>query len=668
MNALTLRQIADMAKMPFPSLRIRAWREGWPWATETIINHKPTRLFDPASLPEDIRLKLEAPATTLPAVVTTHPVSAVPEKARRIALARYDLLRHWQEWRTSHPGRAAQADAEFMLGYAHGLCPQIRTLLGEVSIKTLYRWKDLLNGEQDYSLLIPNYYARSRGIEPTLTQLERDLFMGSLLQPSKPKIGSAVRVVAQALQKQNLTLSHSSATFRRYAEQFKAQNYDLWVQMREGNKALRDRVEPYIRRDPSKLEVGDVLVADGHRLNFQVINPFTGKPCRATFVGYLDWKSYHLAGGYIMIEENTRCVAAALRTAIINLGKMPRVCYQDNGRAFRSRFFSGANTSFDECGIDGLFARLGITAVFTHPYNARAKVIEGWWNEFCNTFERLTPSFTGASIADKPAWLARNEKWHKAMHNKYIPTIPEALEMLEQWNEFAGSQPCPYVPGKTRRQVFDEGRGPGVEINHLDDLMLQAKIGYIGNHGIRFLGNDYWSEDLYGLKQRVIVRYSILDLSSIKVYTDKEEFVCVAKHVTQVHPMVCLGTEQDRVDLGREIAIQKRLEQRTITNAEKILQMGSVPFDVPVRTQQPALPAPAKEPLTRELHIPENAVTLKPAISAPTTADGRPLFPDEYQRYMWHKANGCRTDEDKQWCSAFEKSDLYRLLFAGHEA
>ena len=29
----------------------------------------------------------------------------------------------------------------------------------------------------------------------------------------------------------------------------------------------------------------------GHVLNFQVINPFTSKPTRATLVGFSDWKS-----------------------------------------------------------------------------------------------------------------------------------------------------------------------------------------------------------------------------------------------------------------------------------------------------------------------------------------------------------------------------------------
>ena len=98
-------------------------------------------------------------------------------------------------------------------------------------------------------------------------------------------------------------------------------------------------MEAYIERDISKLEVGDVLIADGHTLNFQVINPFTGKPTRATLVGFLDWKSTALVGYEIMMSENTQCIASALRNAIINLGMIPKVVYQDNGKAFKAKYF-----------------------------------------------------------------------------------------------------------------------------------------------------------------------------------------------------------------------------------------------------------------------------------------------------------------------------------------
>ena len=128
-------------------------------------------------------------------------------------------------------------------------------------------------------------------------------------------------------------------TFRRFAEHFKKQNYSKWVIMREGEKAYHDKVEPYIKRDISKLEVVDVLIADGHVLNFQVINPFTGRPTRATLVGFLDWKSTALVGYEIMMTENTQCIASALRNAILNLGVIPKVVYQDNGKAFKAKYF-----------------------------------------------------------------------------------------------------------------------------------------------------------------------------------------------------------------------------------------------------------------------------------------------------------------------------------------
>ena len=75
--------------------------------------------------------------------------------------------------------------------------------------------------------------------------------------------------------------------------------------MREGEKALDDLVGPYITRDSSMLNVGDVLVADGHRLNFDCIHPFTGRPARMTLILWLDWASRMPAGWEIMPEEDT---------------------------------------------------------------------------------------------------------------------------------------------------------------------------------------------------------------------------------------------------------------------------------------------------------------------------------------------------------------------------
>ena len=86
--------------------------------------------------------------------------------------------------------------------------------------------------------------------------------------------------------------------------------------------------------------------ADGHRLNFLVVHPITGKPCRAALVLFWDWRSSYPLGWEIMVEENIQCVASALRNAIIALGKIPKWIYLDNGKAFKAKIIKGGYTKF----------------------------------------------------------------------------------------------------------------------------------------------------------------------------------------------------------------------------------------------------------------------------------------------------------------------------------
>ena len=102
----------------------------------------------------------------------------------------------------------------------------------------------------------------------------------------------------------------------------------------------------------------------------------------------------------------------------------------------------------------GLYAKLGIKTVFARPYNARSKVIERFFKEFQEGFEKLMPSFVGSSIINKPAYLKRNENFHSNLHNDYIPTIEETIKMIDMWLKFKNSQPCTNAPNKTIAEVL----------------------------------------------------------------------------------------------------------------------------------------------------------------------------------------------------------------------
>lgn len=622
---------------------------------------------------------------------------SIPEKARKTALAQIDLSRLWLEYRQQRD-RVTEADHEFEQGYNSGtLYPGLYAMLGKVSVRTIRTWNDNFNASGDWRTLIHrNYHKNSSATY--LTQEEASTFLRFLLHPNKIKIGTAIRLTEAALENKGIEVNRCRMTFRRFAEKFKSQHYDRWVLMREGQKALKDKVEPFIRRDPSLLEVGDVLVADGHRLNFQVINPFTGKPCRATLVGYVDWKSYDLAGYEIMVEENTQCIASALRNAILRLGNIPKITYQDNGKAFRARFFT-ATESFEESGLYGLFGRLGIIAVFAQPYNARAKIIERWFKEFSDTFERLLPSFTGTSIGDKPAWMLRNEKFHRAMHREYVPTIREAIDMIEKWLQFHRSQPCPHVSGRTIGEVFHDGiqafQGSMVQEAELDDLMMAMKVTTLTRNGIRLMNADYYDDNLYGLREEVMIRYSLFDISQVKVYTGKGEFLCNAKRLPKVHPMAhYLGDPKDLEEFKQQLSAQKRVERRTMQLAKETLRMlstgdGNDSTDSAAnqgQSPQSALPwqqiaevSPRvidrieKEDIPLppvERHIPEECVSTFPAdnithqnTAIPSTQQSAPFFQEMYQRYEWLLSQGTLTEDDRRWVEEYKQTNEYRMLY-----
>ena len=504
-------------------------------------------------------------------------VEFTPEKSKKIALARLDLLNQWKEFRRKSDNKL-RADYDFV-NLHNTSNSHLFEILGKISRGTLHRWKNTLNGTEDYTKLIPQYkYAKVDEYRTCLTDEEIKIFMGLLLHPNRLCIGKAIALTKYKLQQQGQSYIPADITFRKYANWFKKNNYDKWVLARDGEKALSDKVEPYIKRDASLLDVGDILVADGHKLAFNVINPFTGKPTRATLVGFLDWKSTELVGYEIMLEENTQCIASALRNAIINLDMIPKIIYQDNGRAFRAKYFTD-DKGFSELGFNGLYSKLGIETVFARPYNARAKVIERFFKEFQEGFEKLLPSYIGSNIQNKPAYMMRNEKLHKQLHNDFVTTLDETIKMIDMWLNFKNSQPCPNAPDKTIAEVLESRKRQNIDINQLDDLMLATEVKTIQRNGIRFLNCDYFDERLYGFKSKVLIKYNLFDLTSIKVYTTKGEYLCTAERVTETHPMAkILGDVKNFEDYKQKIVKQRKMHKQTINAVKEYFSNDDVKY------------------------------------------------------------------------------------------
>lgn len=196
---------------------------------------------------------------------TLDTIKFTPEKSKQIALARLDLIHKWLEFRRKTNNKL-QADYDFV-NLQNASNSHLFQVIGKISRGSLHRWHAMLGGTDDYQKLLPQYkYASVNDYRTCLTDEEIKIFMGLLLHPNRISIGKATALTKYKLREQGQSFIPADITFRRYAMWFKNNNYDQWVLARDGEKALSDKVEPYIKRDASLLDVGDILVADGHKL------------------------------------------------------------------------------------------------------------------------------------------------------------------------------------------------------------------------------------------------------------------------------------------------------------------------------------------------------------------------------------------------------------------
>ena len=81
----------------------------------------------------------------------------------------------------------------------------------------------------------------------------------------------------------------------------------------------------------------------------------------------------------------------------------------------------------------------------------------------------------------------------------------------------------------------------------------------------------------FGFKSKVLIKYNLFDLTKIKVYTPKGEYLCTAERVTETHPMAkLLGDVKDYEDYKQKIVRQRQLKKKTVESVKKYLQCEDI--------------------------------------------------------------------------------------------
>lgn len=551
------------------------------------------------SMPEETRLAIRtaeerqalAICASSEAVPTLSPVTSsaiLDDKRRYKALSKADLIRKYLVWQRKH-GFTKTQKKEFIIAYMAGAWPELKKDLGAVSWKSIERWK--LEQDRAGSVLV---LADKRGIahkgRTLLTEQHRTIILGHVLNPNAPKVGQCVREIQKRCTAADI-FEPSEATIRRFVNIYTAECFDELTLWREGKKAWNDKCSISILRDWSLVGVGDIVIADGHTLNFETLNPETGKPCRMTLLLFYDGASNHPLGWEIMPSENTACISAAFRRTCLVLGKFPLVVYLDNGRAFRAKFFKGCD-DFTQAGFLGLYKDLGCEVIHAWPYHGQSKPIERFFGTM-HDMEVWMPSYVGNDIAHKPARMKRGEDLHRQLYNKLGGrplTLEETHTAVARWFVDYANRPQfgNHIQGRTPGEVFQAGRGDGLtptDVQRLILLMMQKEVRTITKDGFRLNGRLYWHEKLASRRHPVLVRYDDqLSPHEVLVYTLDGEHLCTAldrehyRIACGVHPAArVLGSAEQQAELVAAITLKKGQERDSTATMRGMLQAVVLP-------------------------------------------------------------------------------------------
>jgi putative transposase len=467
------------------------------------------------------------------------------------------------------------------------LVAELRYKKGPRKERALREWlRNYYDNKMDmYALL---HKSKGQYKDRKITYQEQQYLLHLLLNPNRIKIGSAIVNLKQMSRNGIIESQANERTLRRWCEEWAARHPAEWYQARDGSKFVSENLIKSIMRDDSTLEVGQVWVADGHTLSFDILNPQTGRAQRMTMIMVMDWASRYPVGASLAFTEDSQHILTAFRNGFINCAQiadnnsgtmavLPKYVYLDNGKAFRAKLFHERWEEHDlNKELGGIFPRLNIGVRFAESYNAKAKIIERFFKTFQEQFERFITTFRGASIDDKPSILHRNEVWAKKLYTGKPPTIEETMQMIAFYVRFCyGETPHTSLNRRTPYEVFSAARiaeSRQIEISRLNFLMMAMERKNIRAEGIRLDKKVYWHRELVNhVGQPCIIRFDYSDARWIVVYDKNDVFICQAALRKAQHPFIEVSMDKavSHKELNKEYNEIKGLRREKERNAKK---------------------------------------------------------------------------------------------------
>ena len=371
----------------------------------------------------------------------------------------------------------------------------------------------------------------------------------------------------------------------------------LTVYAREGARAYRERMSPYLKRGFTDVFANSVWIGDHAILDVEVANDCFdnvewGAPIRIRLSAMLDYRSRMPVGVTFCWEGSSRAIAACMRRGISKFGP-PEHLYVDNVKDYR-KIAKGARpgcqaasplapanwqqAELDSIAATGLLARLNIAVTHCLPFHPQSKAIERFFRTVHERFDKCWPTYTSGSPFTRPESTELAMMSHRRLlkagrvaeskHPKASQFILACLAWMDEYSDTVHEGEG--MDGGTPRQVFEANlnphQKPAPDHATLSLLMAERTTRGVRECAVTLQKHRYVPVDPSGWaamheynERDVLVVYDSADLDAVAALDADGNFLAWLEAETLVKFAPYESATQARI--ADSMAMRRRLEK-----------------------------------------------------------------------------------------------------------
>jgi hypothetical protein len=373
----------------------------------------------------------------------------------------------------------------------------------------------------------------------------------------------------------------------------------LKVYSREGRKAYRERMAPYLKRGftevyANQVWVGDHAIHDIECANDCFENVEIGAPIRVRISAMIDYRSRFVVGATWCWEGSSRAIAACMRRGIGKYGP-PEHLYVDNGRDYR-KVARGARPGYlaesqlapkdwaqlelNSIEATGFLARLNIAVTHCIPHHPQSKCIERFFRTMHERFDKIWPTYTSGNPFTRPEAtelaMVRHRRLLKAgraaqsNHPKASQLILACLAWIEEYND--SPHDGEGMDGAAPRQIFEANLNPRQEPAPdpavLALLMAEREKREVHECAVTLSRRRYVPVDPIGWQvmhetneREVMIAHDPVDLGAVAAFDMDGNFLAWLE--PEILTRFAPGDPTTQAQIADSMATRRRLEKGT---------------------------------------------------------------------------------------------------------